>query len=292
MNQQMKTLNTQLVQQLVFAGLTYALGAGVSRYLGQAIRSPVFWLGLLACLAWCAGTNLLLALFQARRSSPSAGAAAATGQRSRLQLVSACGLLSLACAAVLGLLFRGEISLLAGVVLAVLAVLWSAISLPGLGLTESGFAELILAGLLGGVVPACAFLLQTEQLHRLIPFLTGPLILFALTSLLVAEFPAFREDRQSGPGNLLLRLGWRRAILVHHLGLLSAYLLLAVGPSFGVPWRLLWPAFLTLPFSVVEILWLERMAAGGRTGWNFLLPLSKAIPALSAYLLALSFWMN
>jgi hypothetical protein len=73
---------------------------------------------------------------------------------------------------------------------------------------------------------------------------------------------------------------------------LAAFLLFAAGPFLEYPWGLLWPVFLALPFAAIQIIWLQRIANGGRTLWNFLIALASATFGLTIYLLALTFWIR
>jgi hypothetical protein len=71
-----------------------------------------------------------------------------------------------------------------------------------------------------------------------------------------------------------------------------SFLFFALSPLLGFPWGLVWPVFLALPFGVIEIAWLQRIAGGGRAGWKFLIPFSAAVFGLTVYLLALTFWIR
>jgi 1,4-dihydroxy-2-naphthoate octaprenyltransferase len=151
---------------------------------------------------------------------------------------------------------------------------------------------LLLAIYLGTLLPILAFLLQFGEFHRLLTFATFPLTLLALAYLLVWNFPTFAADQKFGRHTLLTRLTWQRAIPIHHFLVLAAYLLFAAAPFLGFPWGLVWPVFLVLPFAIIQIFWLQRIAAGGRTLWNFLTALAAATFGLTAYLLAFTFWIR
>jgi O-antigen/teichoic acid export membrane protein len=73
---------------------------------------------------------------------------------------------------------------------------------------------------------------------------------------------------------------------------LVSFILFAGAPLLGYPWSLVWPVFLAFPFAIIQIYWLQRIANGGRTLWNFLTSLSAATFGLTAYLLALTYWIR
>jgi 1,4-dihydroxy-2-naphthoate octaprenyltransferase len=159
-------------------------------------------------------------------------------------------------------------------------------------LAEAGYGELAMAIALGTLFPALAFLLQYGEFHRLLTFATFPLTLLALAYLLVDDFPAFATDLKYGRHTLLTRLTWQNAIPIHHLLILVSFLFFATAPILGFPWGLVWPVFLSLPFAVIQIIWLQRIALGGRTLWKFLTTLAIATFGLTAYLLAFTFWIR
>jgi 1,4-dihydroxy-2-naphthoate octaprenyltransferase len=170
-----------------------------------------------------------------------------------------------------------------------LLIAWA---LPPTRLADSGYGELVLAIVLATLLPAIAFLLQADEFHRLLPLTAFPLTLMALAYFLIADFPTFAADQKLGRHTLLTRLTWQRAVPIHHVLVLAAFLLFAATPLVGVPWALVWPVFLTLPFAAAQVVWLQRIANGGRTLWNFFIPLAASVFGLTVYLLALTFWIR
>jgi 1,4-dihydroxy-2-naphthoate octaprenyltransferase len=181
---------------------------------------------------------------------------------------------------------------LAGILIGLIVVFFVAYAIPPMRLAEAGYGELAMAIALGTLFPALAFLLQYGEFHRLLTFATFPLTLLALAYLLVDDFPAFATDLKYGRHTLLTRLTWQNAIPIHHLLILVSFLFFATAPILGFPWGLVWPVFLSLPFAVIQIIWLQRIALGGRTLWKFLTTLAIATFGLTAYLLAFTFWIR
>jgi 1,4-dihydroxy-2-naphthoate octaprenyltransferase len=167
-----------------------------------------------------------------------------------------------------------------------------AYALPPARLSETGYGELIQAGIFTTFLPAIAFLLQAGEFHRLLPLTAFPLTLLAIAWLLAANFSAFVADQKLGRRSLLIRLTWQRAIPIHHILILTAFLLFAAASFFGVSWGLVWPVFLALPFAALQIYWLQRIANGGRPVWKFFDVLAPSVYGLTVYLLALSFWLR
>jgi 1,4-dihydroxy-2-naphthoate octaprenyltransferase len=279
--------------QLLLAALTFSLGAGISRYLGHPVHVAAFGLGLLAVLAIEAAAYWLAEYFRlpltplAKDETPRHREALRTGL-----FQSAAALLTVTGAIIVTLLLARLLPLLAGILIGLIVVFFIAYAVPPMRLSEAGYGELAMAVALGTLFPALAFLLQYGEFHRLLTFVTFPLTLLALAFLLVNDFPTFATDLKFGRHTLLTRLTWQYAIPTHHWLILVSFLFFATAPWLGFPWGLVWPVFLALPFAVIQIIWLQRIALGGRTLWKFLTGLGAATFGLTAYLLAFTFWIR
>ncbi|MGA7192754.1 MAG: UbiA family prenyltransferase [Anaerolineales bacterium] len=165
-------------------------------------------------------------------------------------------------------------------------------SVPPFRLIDKGFGELLLSIQIAYLSPSIAYLLQVGAYHNLVVFISTPLVLLMLAMLLALDFPSFSGDMKYERNTLLARLGWERAIPFHHFLILSAYFFFAAAPIFGFSLRLLWPAFLTFPFALLQIYWLRNISLGLKPLWNLLTANAIAIVGLTAYLLTLTFWLR
>jgi 1,4-dihydroxy-2-naphthoate octaprenyltransferase len=157
-------------------------------------------------------------------------------------------------------------------------------------LVATGYGELTTCILLANLVPALGFVLQTGQLHRLLAMSTFPLTALTLASMLALEFPDYASDLKTEKRTLLVRLGWERAIRVHHALVLGAYLLFGFSISLGLPMAIGLPPLLTLPLALLQIWYINRIALGLKPNWTALTLNAAAISAAAAYLLAYAFW--
>ncbi len=279
--------------QLLLASLTYVLGAGIAHYLGQPVRFASFGLGLLAVLFLLIAAFLFAEYFRLPMMPLAQGETPRQKESFRVTLLQVSyASLTLSAVAILTLLLTHSLNSFAGILLVLAIIFMLAYAIPPMRLSDAGYGELVLAVTLGTLIPALAFLLQYGQLHRLLSFTTFPLTLLALVYLLVCNFPGFATDLKLGRRTLLTRLTWQRAIPIHHFLILAVFLLFAAAPFLGYPWGLVWPVFLALPFAVIQMIWLQRIANGGRTLWSFLTALAGATFGLTAYLLALTFWIR
>lgn len=278
---------------LLLAALTYSLGAGIAHYLGKPVREASFVLGGLAILALLGSASLFAEYFRLPLTPLKEGETPRQREHFRVTLleVSYAGL-SLSAIAILTLLITNSLNLPADILVILAFLFLLAYSIPPLRLSEIGYGELVLAITLGTLFPALSFLIQYGQFHRLLSFTTFPLTLLALSYLLIFNFPTFASDLKIGRHTLLTRLTWQHAIPIHHFMILAAFLLFAGAPFLGYPWSLVWPVFLALPFAIIQMIWLQRIATGGRTLWNFLTALAAATFGLTTYLLALTYWIR
>lgn len=279
--------------QILLSALTYSLGAGISRYLGHQVHAAAFGLGLLSIMAIEVAAFWLVEYFRLPLTPLAKEESPRHREALRISLFqSAVALLTVAGASIVTLLLTRLLSVPAGTLMGLIIVFFIAYSVPPMQLAEIGYGELAFAIALGTLFPALAFLLQYEEFNRLLTFATFPLTLLALAYLLVNDFPSFATDMKYERHTLLTRLTWQNAIPIHHLLVLVSFLFFAIAPFLGFSWGLIWPVFLALPFAVFQIVWLQRIALGGRTVWKLLTGLSIATFGLSVYLLGFTFWIR
>ena len=279
--------------QLFLSALTYTLGAGIAHYLGKSIHTASFLLGLIAILSLIGAAPLLSEYFRLPIVPLEKGELSLTREKYRIMLLQVSyAALAFSSVVILTMVLTQILDLSAGIIYILAFLFLMAYSLPPVRVSETGYGELVMAVTLGTLVPALAFLLQYGQVHRLLSFVTFPLTLLTVAYLLIYNFPTFATDQKLSRHTLLTRLTWQRAIPIHHLLIFAAFLLFAAAPILEIPWVLVWPVFLGLPFAAIQIIWLQLIANGGRTLWSFLTTLASATVGLTAYLLALTFWFR
>ena len=278
---------------LLLAALAYSLGLGVAHYLGAAFdgRSLVF--GALFSVLLVASGNLLTESFRALPDPFIEGETAREHDAlQRLTLSSGASFLAAGAAFLFILAWSHALSLLALLCAGAMIVLALANAIPPVRLAGRGFGELSTALILAYLTPGFAFLLQRADLHRLLTIVTFPLTLLAFGYFLLGDFPTFSSDVRYGRQTLLVRMSWQRAVPLHNVLLVAAYLLYAGTPLLAVPWALIWPALLTAPLAAYQIFMLRNIAEGAKPLWNILSINAAAIFGLTAYLLTLTFWLH
>jgi 1,4-dihydroxy-2-naphthoate octaprenyltransferase len=278
---------------LLLALLTYGLGIGIARYLGGVMRPVPQFFGGLSLLLLLAAANLLGEYFRPPNEPivPAETRQKRAELRSILLTVSAAFITSAVLLAFL-LGWQGYLPAQAALLMVFYLLLILSIAVPPVRLLERGFGEIITAFLIAVLTPAIAFLLFVPEVHPFLIGFTFPLFLLGLAWLLATSFENYPEHLKYQHHNLLMRLTWQRAVLVHDGLLIAAYFFLAVLPFLGLPFRLVWPALLTLPLAAYQIFMLRNIAAGAKPIWTALNIAATAVFGLTAYLITITFWLR
>ncbi|MEX1071775.1 MAG: prenyltransferase [Anaerolineales bacterium] len=286
---------------LLGGALNFFLGIGIARYLGFQLNWSVIALGQVWVTAMQLSTHYLNEYFDYpsdaanRNRTPFTGGSGVLGKgegqlRPEIALYAATFTLTAVALATYGLSRQGAINsyVLTIMVLGFLGAFFY--SVPPLRLTSTGYGELTTALLIANLVPAFGFVLQTGELHRLLAMSTFPLTLLTLASTLALEFPDYASDIKAEKRTLFVRLGWQNAIRVHHVLVLSAYLLFGVAMSLGLPLAIAVPPLLTLPLALLQIWYMNRIAIGLKPNWTALTLNGLVFTAACAYLMTYAFW--
>ena len=277
---------------LALTALSYTLGMGIARYLGRADSPLNFWLGFGWILLLVLAMNLLAVYFRPhnepileKETLKERNWTRAAFFQFSVGALGAVALLTLS-------LFISGISPIAMIFAALILLLALAYVLPPLRLLTSGFGELLLALLLALLIPAFSISLQMGETHRLLGALAFPLFALSLAFFLSLNFLTYKEDLKYERGTLLLRVGWERAVSLHPILLLTAYLLFIAMPLFDLPRAIFTPTLYTAPFALLQIYWMQKIAQGAPPNWKFLKILAHSVIGLTFYILIVTFWMR
>jgi 1,4-dihydroxy-2-naphthoate octaprenyltransferase len=276
---------------LAFSFLTYALGSGIANYLGASIRWSTYLIGQATVLLLLLSSYFLQAYFD--RTSllerPRVPGEPPRLMRSHLFAISATALTGAAALTVL-LRANGALGGNAFLVLGLIFFLAMAYALPPLRLGRGPYGDLVSAILLANLIPAQAFLLLYGGFHRLLGFLTFPLTLLVLASLLALRMPHYAADLHAEQRNMLTSLGWQRGINLHNLLVLIGFLALGLAALAGLPWNLTWPGLLGLPLGLFQIVQMQAIGNGAPPRWRLLTITAAATLALTVYFVNLALW--
>jgi 1,4-dihydroxy-2-naphthoate octaprenyltransferase len=278
---------------LLLAALTYLLGSSIPVYLGKPFSTLAFWLGLAGVLFAQLTMSLLAEVFRPHNEPLVENETPKQKEtlRNNLLYVSY-GLLTVN--AVLAFLLYLDHSLVLETSLFLLSSLVAIIlyAVHPFRLIDRGFGELALAAHIAYIIPSIGFLLQAKVNHHLLIIIIIPLTALALAYFLILNFTSFIEDQKYQRATLLRSLTWERAVPFHHSLIVFAYIIFAAVPLFGFSISLMWPAFLTLPFAVLQIFHLRHISTGGKPNWILLTTTALAVFGLTTYFITLTFWLK
>ena len=280
--------------------LLYGLGALIARYEGYRLEAAAYLVGQLFVTSLQLMTHYLNEYWdvesdrrnQSRTPFSGGSGVLPEGHFSREVAFGAalvCLAVNTAAAIVLVLQYQTGPGAWAIMLLAFLAAFFY--STPPVSLSTSGFGELTTSILVAGLVPAFAHVLQSGQASLLVLLATAPLVLLHYAMLLAFELPDFLSDEAAGKRTLLVRLGRRDGGRVHN-ALIVAGLLLAASASFvGLPSRVAVSLAITAPLALWQITAMRRLQYGDPVPFPMLTFGALALFALTAYLMAFSFWV-
>ncbi len=278
---------------LLFIGLAYLLGVSIAEYLGITIDLSLFWIGLVGVLLAQVSMNLLAEVFRPSNEPIVPEETRAERERIRNQaLLVSIGALAAAALLAISLFIEGRLIFPVLLLLGLSVILVLAYALPPLRLVSRGFGELILAAHIAYVAPSLGFVMQAGEFHRMLPFVALPVTALALAYFIVIDFPNFAGDLKYERFSLLNRLGWPRAVQLHHGLIIAAFGILLAFPLFGFSWRVVWPAYLTIPFAIFQVIILRNITLGARPVWRLITTSSAILFALTTYLLTFSFFLR
>jgi 1,4-dihydroxy-2-naphthoate octaprenyltransferase len=288
---------------ILIACLLYFLGAGISRYLSGQVERMELFLGFGWIVLILIGFQYLNEYFYILDTkgdykwwmTPFSGSTGILGPEKLPRPVALwAGLTCLIVATYLTILLNQNhwLNIQSGIILGVIFVGEMVFAIPPLRLVLSGYGELIMALLMAGFIPAQAFLLQGQEIHRLMVMVSLPLVFLFLGMLLAFEFPAYASDNKYERRSLLIRIGWQKGMLLHNILVVSGFLIFGLAFIFGFPLSLGWPALLVLPVGFMQVWMMNRIAAGGKPNWNVFILIALSTFCLTAYLLTFSFWTH
>ncbi len=268
---------------LLMGILLFALGTGIARYLGSGPDWSAYILGQgwLICLQL--SSFLLSEYFNTTETEPLSKRAILFAAYAGLAGVASLTVL------IIAQIHPGP----TGNLLMLLAVSGGIfISLPPFKLENTGYGELLTAFLAGFLTPAFAFVLQTGDLHRLVSMTTSPLAVLCLAALIALEMPGYAADIKAGKCTLMVRMGWKNALILHNTLIISAYFLIGLASFWGLPRFVVVAGLLSLPVSLLLLWQIRRISQGAHPNWSALAINALAAFGCMAYFMTYAYWTH
>ena len=271
----------------------YALGISFARFLGERIDPDALLKGLVWLVSLSEGLNFLGDYFEApfdqglpeRQTQKQ-------DQKSEVLVYIAAALLAAAALLSVFWIASGGLSTPLALVLVFYFLIYGSLVVPGLGLNTSGIGEFFTSLVLVVLPPAIGYLAQVGEYHRFLTLAVFPLFPLHLGLVLTLRLKTYAEDSRLERRTLLVRLGWKRGIVVHNLMILSGFLFFGFALLFGMSTRMLAPVFLTLPAAAYLIWTLNNLERGAPVRWKLIRLLSLVVFFLPVYMIFYTAWFR
>jgi 1,4-dihydroxy-2-naphthoate octaprenyltransferase len=164
--------------------------------------------------------------------------------------------------------------------------------IPPLRLGARGYGEFLLCITLADMIPAFAFLIQADVLHKLIPLITFPLTVLYLAMIISTSLKGYFADMLSGRHSMIIVIGWKFGMDLHNWLIALGFILVAINSLLGLPWGLTWTMLLPVPVFVFTVYEIQRIKTGAKPRWNLLSLSSYAGIGIIIYLTLFTLWFR
>lgn len=270
--------------------LLYSLGLGVAKYLGSNLGWDRIWIGMFWVFCLQLGGIFLWRHTSVLPQIQDNGRPRASSF-SRDFILALTSFASLASLTVWMIANRHYSLEILGVTL--LGILGTLVSSKSLRIADiDRFREIILCFLMAVLVPWFAFLLQMEEMHRLLPIVTLPILALRMAMVLSYQLSTYANDLNARKQTLMLRIGWQNGMTLHHWLILFAFVLIAFANVIGIPHSIGLPPITAFILGLGQIWNMRRIAQGVKPNWRGLVWGGAALYGIVIYLYAYSFWIH
>ncbi|OJX46933.1 MAG: hypothetical protein BGO78_15650 [Chloroflexi bacterium 44-23] len=276
---------------LVSLIVSYVIGAAFVSYLGRYLNGLIFWLGLAVVILFYLSSEFLARIYY--YSIPRE-----TIERSfqlRLKnffLQTSLAFLATGAGITVLIFFLGKRDLEIWLFLAMFFVLDVIFVMRPFDWRNKGYRDLLDAFNLAVLTPAFAVVLQLGEIHSSLLLITFPIFFLIIAIILALSLEHYYADLKSGHRTLMTMVGWKTGMNLHNIFLLLFYLTYGIGAVLGLPSRLLLPALVAFPFSLLEFWELSRIGSGEKPRWVFLKFVAWASVGVMTYFLIFNLWIG
>lgn len=270
--------------------LVTALGGGTAHALSYPIDWKIYGLGQ----AWVTTLQLAsLFLFKAFSENFQAESGNMVERQRRMWAIISgvwVGFSAITALTVLLQLNR-SLTLEVGFILGLLLAGGLMYGLPPFRLAYSGYGEIVHSFALTILGPALAFMLQARPMHRFVIMASLPVFLAYTALLLAFEVISFNDDIRHVKLTLLVRMDWKKGMLLHNILVILVFLAIGLAAIFGFPRFGVISGLALLPLGVFQIWQMRRIEEGKKPQWGFLRFSAIFLFAMLGYLFTYGFWI-
>ena len=276
---------------LLFLLTANLLGLAINHYLGNEFQWTGFWNGLLIFLLILIGCKLIGKYFQIKTQS-FAMESKKKQETIFITLMSGVAFFAISIIPLVSLIINHLINPTNVLFLSMGIFIIGMVEIFPSQTTQWGLEEFLKAFLYANIIPAFAFSLQVNVYHRLVFLLTFPLFFLYIAFFIIDNISSVYDSINESSGSLLKKIGSFAVLRLHNLSLLMGYLILLAGTFFELPWKLIWPALMTIPIGLIQIWQVNQILSGRKPNIQALVFTAVCIALFTAYFSILYLWLN
>jgi 1,4-dihydroxy-2-naphthoate octaprenyltransferase len=275
----------------------YLMGAGIHKYLGGIVDWGRFAIGLL-CILLLHSSSLLLEVYFEDQDAETYHIVnpikkdRKDNQISVNKMLFSAGLATFASGGILTyvMIIQKVLTPVSSMVLGIAFISSLLYAIPPFNLASRGFGEVVQSILISAIYPAFAFLIQSSELHRLIPMITFSFTPLLLATMISIGMPKYLQNILEHKKTILVVLKWKLGIEIHNIMIFLSYFILGLAALFGLSWSLIWPFLLPMPLSILSVIEVLRIRIGAKPRWSILLLGGYGSLGCTIYLLTFALW--
>lgn len=289
-------INVELKKCLNFSALFmltigYSVGAGLVSYIGKKIDLQIFLLGLMIVLLFNLTEEILVCFFKYNDAFLS--------KRSRKTYILKNSFLVLSFSILtIGAIFSvllysiSTFGLIFWIFLGIFFTILFLYSVPPFNFKKKGFGDFLIAICVIAVSPAFAMVLQQNEIHTTLFFITFPAFFLLLSYFLSQTLENYYLDLKSQNHTLMTKFGWKTGMNLHNIFLLTTYLLYGLASIIGLSGKLSLPALVSFPVAVLQFWEMWRISEGYKPRWKLLQLSSMGSISILAYFFLFILWLR
>lgn len=163
---------------------------------------------------------------------------------------------------------------------------------PQILLKYQGVGEILVAVMIGVLMPMVGFHLVFQSLHKLIIALVIPLTFLLAAMIFIGEMPGLISFIHRKQPLVIVSFGWERIVSIFSYLVLFGYLGFGIGTFFSLPLFIAVPVLVVLPLSIFSLWYIGLIAKGIKPNWNVFTWMILGQLWLIPYLITFMFWIN
>lgn len=269
----------------------YSVGAGLVSYIGKRIDLQIFLLGLVIVLLFNITEEILVCFFK-YNDAFSSNKSRKTYLLKNNFLVLSFSILTIGAMFSVLLYSISTVGLILWIFLGIFFIILFLYSVPPFNFKKKGFGDFLITISAIAVAPAFAMVLQHNEVHTTLFFITFPAFFLLLAYFLSHSLENYYLDLKRQHHTLMTKFGWKTGMNLHNIFLLTTFLLYGLASIIGLSGKLSLPALVSFPVAVVQFWEMWRISEGYKPRWKLLKVSSLGSISILAYFFLFILWLR